>query len=73
MWIKERSIVLLIGKSLRRKNMGNGKRVKRKKAAEKMLEEDFMMQNLEEPRIETSMVVEDSIIDCIHKMMYFTD
>lgn len=40
-----------------------------------MLEEDFMMQNLKEPRIEqiTIMVVEDSIIDCIHKMMYFTD
>lgn len=53
--------------------MGNGKRVKRKKAEEKMLEEDFMMQNLKEPRIETIMVVEDSIIDCIHKMMYFTD
>ena len=68
-------MVLLIGKSLRRKNMGNGKRVKRKKAEEKMLEEDFMMQNLKEPRIEqiTIMVVEDSIIDCIHKMMYFTD
>ena len=45
-------MVLLIGKSLRRKNMGNGKRVKRKKAEEKMLEEDFMMQNLQEPRIE---------------------
>lgn len=66
-------MVLLIGKSLRRKNMENGKRVKRKKAEEKMLEEDFMMQNLKEPRIETIMVVEDSIIDCIHKMMYFTD
>ena len=66
-------MVLLIGKSLRRKNMGNGKHVKRKKAEEKMLEEDFMMHNLKEPRIETIMVVEDSIIDCIHKMMYFTD
>ncbi len=66
-------MVLLIGKSLRRKNMGNGKRVERKKAEEKMLEEDLMMHNLKEPRIETIMVVEDSIIDCIHKMMYFTD
>ena len=66
-------MVLLIGKRLRRKNMGNGKRVKRKKAEEKMPEEDFMMQNLKEPRIETIMVVKDSIIDCIHKMMYFTD
>ena len=66
-------MVLLIGKSLRRKNMGNGKRVERKKAEEKMPEEDFMMHNLEEPRIGTIMVVEDSIIDCIHKMMYFTD